>query len=188
LNSTTDLNTLSQNLTGGAGGAGSTQATPGAASILANAQAALASAQAAICGLPSVSAASTPTVVATTTPAAPQSLGAPAVMQAVNAITPGAGSFTDSAGNTYAIDPGSDNTATIDGQPITPNGESTNTSQMTMVSGVVYGQDATTNQWFEMFPGPGSDRPWAWEPLTNLPTAGESPTPTDRWVTAVSAQ
>ena len=98
-------------------------------------------------------------------------------------ILPSVGSFTDSAGNTYAIDP-NENTATINGQPITPNGESSNTSQMTMASGVVYGEDATTNQWFEMVPGPGGDRPWAWQPVAALPQAGQSPIVTARWDTA----
>ena len=101
-------------------------------------------------------------------------------------ILPGVGSFTDSAGNTYAIDP-NENTATINGQPITPNGESTNTSQMTMVSGIVYGEDATTNQWFEMVSGPGADRPWAWQPVAALPQAGQSPTVTTLWDTAQAA-
>lgn len=107
-------------------------------------------------------------------------------MTALVGILPGVGSFTDSAGNTYSIDP-NENTALINGAPITPNGESSNTSQMTLVGGVVYGEDATTNQWFEMVPGPGGDRPWAWQPVAALPQTGQSPTVTTRWDTAQTA-
>ena len=90
-------------------------------------------------------------------------------------MLPGVGSFTDSSGNTYSIDPNS-NTAMINGVPITPNGESTNTSQMTMVAGrrLWRGRLQPTNgsRWL---PGPGGDRPWAWSPVAALPPAGQSP-------------
>jgi hypothetical protein len=102
-------------------------------------------------------------------------------------ILPGSGSFTDSAGNVYTINP-NENVAMISDVPITPNGESNNTEQMTVVSGVVYGEDATTNQWFEMVAGPGGDRPWAWLPVASLPAAGQSPVVVARWDTAQAAE
>lgn len=130
-----------------------------------------------------------PSVVASVIPASASSVedNCPIGGLALNAITPGSGTFTDSSGNTYAIDTNG-NTATINGQPITPYGESTNTGQMAMTTdasgnSIVVGQDATTGQWFAMTQGPGGDRPYAWQPLASLPQVGQDPTFTARWDT-----
>jgi hypothetical protein len=101
---------------------------------------------------------------------------------AANAITSGSGSFTDAGGNTYAIDT-NENTATINGVAITPNGESSQTRQMVTVSGQVYGQDQNTLQWFELTAGPGGERPWAWQPVEALPTGNQAPVATARLTT-----
>lgn len=130
-------------------------------------------------GSPATSIASDPTSGAITTPATTQLCSGTAVV----GILPGNGSFTDNAANVYTINP-NENVAMINGQPITPYGESSNTEQMTIVSGVVYGEDATTNQWFEMVVGPGGDRPWAWLPVASLPSTGQSPEVVARWDTA----
>ena len=61
-------------------------------------------------------------------------------------------------GDTFSINPDAENTVTIERQPITPNGESSQTSQMAVVNDQVYGQDENTLQWFELVPGPGGDR------------------------------
>ena len=99
------------------------------------------------------------------------------------AITPGIGSFSV-LGDTFSINPDAANTATIDGQPITPNGESSQTSQMVVVNDQVYGQDENTLQWFQLMPGPGGDRPWAWQPVSALPTGNQAPVATTRWASA----
>ena len=99
------------------------------------------------------------------------------------AITPGIGSFSV-LGDTFSINPDAANSATIDGQPITPNGESSQTSQMVVVNDQVYGQDENTLQWFQLVPGPGGDRPWAWQPVSALPTGNQAPVATTRWASA----
>ena len=98
-----------------------------------------------------------------------------------NAATPGNGSVTDSAGNIYTVATFSDagiNDVMINGQPSAPNGESTNTAQITTVDGTMYGQDQNTQQWFSYDPNAT-----AWTPLQDLPASGEAPVPTDRWDT-----
>ena len=62
-------------------------------------------------------------------------------------ITPGNGSFTDSAGNVYSIDTGRN--ALENGSAI-PGGAGT--SAMEYFGGQVYGQDAATGQWFSCLP------------------------------------
>ena len=64
-------------------------------------------------------------------------------------ITPGDGSFTDAAGNVYTINTGL--VAYENGQPI-PGGSNTGAmelaSSMEMANDTVYGQDATSHQWY----------------------------------------
>ena len=115
----------------------------------------------------------------------------PAVMpvcstQVAGAITPGSGTLSDINGDTLAINPTDNNTATINGQPITPNGESSETSQMVLVDGQTFGQDQNTLQWFEMIAGPGGERSWAWQPVASLPTGDQAPVATTRWETAAA--
>jgi flagellin-like hook-associated protein FlgL len=77
---------------------------------------------------------------------------------AVPYITPGSGSFTDGAGNTYAID--ATGTAQENGAPI-----QNNMGAMAYYNGVVYGQDRATSQWY------------AWDE-TAWTAAAAPPTPT----------
>lgn len=86
---------------------------------------------------------------------------------------PGAGSVTDAAGNSYTVNPSGDEVM-LNGRPATPDGTGSQTSQIAVVDGAVYGQDENTGQWFAL---QGS----AWTPLTGLPTAGQTPTATSRW-------
>ena len=59
-------------------------------------------------------------------------------MSDVITIQPGAGSFTDTFGNVFTIDAGDNNTADINGQAITPNGESSKTGALQLNNGSVY--------------------------------------------------
>lgn len=126
-----------------------------------------------------------------TTTSAPAQSAAATVGQTCSApvsgaITPGAGTLSDVNGDTFAINSTDNNTATINGEPITPNGESSQTGQMAVVDGSVYGQDENTLQWFQMVPGPGGERSWAWQPVESLPSAGQASVATTRWETAAS--
>jgi hypothetical protein len=58
-------------------------------------------------------------------------------------ITPGSGSFTDSAGNVYTLS--AQDVATENGAPI-PGGAGT--AEMEYFNGLVYGEDATSHQWY----------------------------------------
>lgn len=113
-----------------------------------------------------------------------QAIGQTCSAPASGAITPGLGSFSV-LGDTFSINPVNQNTATINGRPITPNGESSQTSEMAVVNNQVYGQDENTHQWFEVVPGPGGDRPWAWQPVAALPTGNQAPVATVRSATAL---
>jgi hypothetical protein len=91
-------------------------------------------------------------------------------MSDVITITPGAGSFTDPSGNVYTIDAANYDTAEINGQPITPNGESTNTGAMELSNGSVYGQDQISGQWYLLAPK-GTSGLWEWQPVSAPPGA-----------------
>ena len=133
------------------------------------------------------------TQVATASPSdtAPASSDPPAAVQSANlscpipsgAITPGAGSVTDAAGNVYTVDPTAGNQVMVNGQPATPNGEGKGTSAVAVVDGNIYGQDQTTQQWFALIQDPS--RPY-WQPLTGLPVSGQPPSSTARWDTATA--
>ncbi len=88
-------------------------------------------------------------------------------------ITPGSGSFKDTAGNVYTVD-GSGN-ADENGNPI-PGGAGT--GAMELSNNTVYGQDAATKSWYTWdqttWTGPVSAPPTP----TSSPSASPSPTPT----------
>jgi hypothetical protein len=77
-----------------------------------------------------------------------------------NYITPGVGSFVDASGNVYTIDAAGN--ADENGSRIPGGG---GTSAMEYADGVVYGQDATTGQWY------------TWNQVTWTPSSAP-PTPT----------
>jgi hypothetical protein len=92
--------------------------------------------------------------------------GCPGVTMA-GAVTPGSGSFSDAAGNTYAIDANNGDVASANGAPI--NSGAYQTSQLAQGSdGNIYGQDENSHQWFELM-GSGGDT-W-WQPLASVPAA-----------------
>jgi hypothetical protein len=83
------------------------------------------------------------------------------------AVTPGSGSFSDAAGNTYAIDANNGDVASANGAPI--NSGAYQTSQLAQGSdGNIYGQDENSHQWFELM---GSSGDTWWQPLSSTPTA-----------------
>ncbi len=88
----------------------------------------------------------------------------------ISTINPGAGSFTDPSGNVFTI--GSNNTAEINGQPVTPNGESSNTGALELNSGNVYGQDQNTGQWY-LLASKGAPGLWEWQPVSAPPSTAE---------------
>ena len=97
-------------------------------------------------------------------------------MSDVITITPGAGSFTDPFGNVFTIDAANNDTADINGQPITPNGESSLTGALELDNGSVYGQDETTGQWY-LLASKGTPGLWEWQPVSAPPdstTVGSS--------------
>lgn len=58
-------------------------------------------------------------------------------------IVPGSGSFTDAAGNVYTID---DQDNAVENGKLIPDGS--DTAEMELFNGTVYGQDAASGQWF----------------------------------------
>ncbi|MGC1410368.1 MAG: hypothetical protein WA864_15670 [Acetobacteraceae bacterium] len=84
-------------------------------------------------------------------------------------IQPGAGSFTDPSGNIFMIVGGSD-TADINGQPITANGESTNTGVLELSNGSVYGQDQNSGQWYQLA-SKGAPGLYEWQPVSAVPAS-----------------
>jgi hypothetical protein len=99
--------------------------------------------------------------------------GCPGVPMA-GAVTPGSGSFSDAAGNTFAIDANNGDVASVNGAPI--NSGAYQTSQLAQgTDGNIYGQDENSHQWFELM-GSGTDT-W-WQPLASVPTAIMSAGPT----------
>jgi hypothetical protein len=88
----------------------------------------------------------------------------------ITTIHPGAGSFTDPSGNVFSI--GNNNTAEINGQPVTPNGESSNTGALELNSGNVYGQDHNTGQWY-LLASKGAPGLWEWQPVSAPPSTAE---------------
>jgi hypothetical protein len=91
-------------------------------------------------------------------------------MSDVVTIQPGIGSFTDQFGNVYTINAADNNTADINGQPITPNGESTLTGAMELSNGSVYAQDQNSGQWYLMA-SKGTPGLWEWQPVSAPPGA-----------------
>jgi hypothetical protein len=89
-------------------------------------------------------------------------------MSDVIIITPGAGSFTDPSGNVFTIDATNYDTAEINGQPITPNGESSLTGALELDNASVYGQDETTGQWY-LLASKGTPGLWEWQPVSAPP-------------------
>jgi hypothetical protein len=83
---------------------------------------------------------------------------------AIPIATPGNGSFTDGSGNVFNINPVND-TAQINGQPITPNDGSTLTSVLAYDQGNVYAQDIRNGTWYEM-QSKGSPGLYEWQPVT----------------------
>jgi uncharacterized Zn-binding protein involved in type VI secretion len=83
-------------------------------------------------------------------------------------IQPGGGSFTDPSGNIFMI--GGNDTADINGQPITPNGESSHTGVLELSNGSVYGQDANTGQWYQLA-SKGAPGLWEWQPVAAVPAS-----------------
>ena len=88
----------------------------------------------------------------------------PSASDYIPVATPGSGSFTDSSGNLFDINPVND-TAQINGQPITPNGGSDNTVVLAYDQGNVYAQEAGDGTWFEM-ESKGSPGLYEWQPVT----------------------
>jgi hypothetical protein len=92
----------------------------------------------------------------------------------VNYITPGNGSFTNSAGDVFSVNPVHDE-ADINGQPITPDGGSTNTGAMELSNDQVFAQDENSGQWFILQPkSPGL---WEWQFASPPSSASSSSTP-----------
>jgi hypothetical protein len=89
-------------------------------------------------------------------------------MSDVIIIKPDAGSFTDPSGNVFSINAADHNTANINGQPVTPNGESTNTGTMELANGSVFGQDQNTGQWY-LLASKGTPGLWEWQPVSAPP-------------------
>ena len=85
-------------------------------------------------------------------------------------IQPGAGSFTDPSGNLSTINPADSDTAEINGQPITPNGESSNTGALELSNGNVYGQDQNSGQWYQLA-SKGTPGLWEWQPVSAVPAS-----------------
>ncbi|MFZ0020636.1 MAG: hypothetical protein WAL10_25240 [Acetobacteraceae bacterium] len=85
-------------------------------------------------------------------------------------ILPGSGSFTDPAGDVFTISANDYNTADINGQPITPNGESSNTGALQLNNGSVFGQDQTSGQWY-LLASKGSPGLWEWQPVAAIPAS-----------------
>ncbi len=83
-------------------------------------------------------------------------------------IQQGGGSFTDPSGNIFLI--GGNDTADINGQPITPNGESSHTGVLELSNGSVYGQDANTGQWYQLA-SKGAPGLWEWQPVAAVPAS-----------------
>jgi hypothetical protein len=86
----------------------------------------------------------TPTPTPTPTPApTPTPTPMPPAAPASSAITPGVGTFSDAAGNTYKIDAAGnayENNALM--------ADSANTKAMQYTGGQIYGQDATSQSWY----------------------------------------
>jgi hypothetical protein len=91
-------------------------------------------------------------------------------MSDVIIIKPDAGSFTDPSGNVFSINAADNNTADINGQPVTPNGESTNTGTLELNNGSVYAQDQNTGQWY-LLASKGTPGLWEWQPASAPPDA-----------------
>jgi hypothetical protein len=90
------------------------------------------------------------------------------------AVTPGSGSFSDAAGNTFAIDANNGDVASVNSAPI--NSGAYQTSQLAQgTDGNIYGQDENSHQWFELM-GIGADT-W-WQPLASVPAAIMPASPT----------
>jgi len=86
--------------------------------------------------------------------------------QSSSVATPGNGAFTVGS-DTYTVDAIKGDVASINGTPI--NDGAYGTSQLTQGSdGVIYGQDETSHQWFQLH-GTGNGS-W-WEPLDSTPAA-----------------
>ncbi len=85
-------------------------------------------------------------------------------------IQPGAGSFTDPSGNLFTINAADNDTAEINGQPITPNGESSNTGVLELSNGNVYGQDQNSGQWYQLA-SKGTPGLWEWQPVSAVPAS-----------------
>ena len=90
-------------------------------------------------------------------------------MSDVIMITPGAGSFVDAFGNVFSIDAANYDTADINGQPITPNGESSFTGALELSNGSVYGQDENSGQWY-LLASKGTPGLWEWQPASPPPS------------------
>ena len=73
--------------------------------------------------------------------------------------------FTDPSGNVFSINAGDNDTAYINGQPVTPNGESSNTGTMELSNSSVYGQDQNTGQWY-LLASKGTPGLWEWQPVS----------------------
>lgn len=91
-------------------------------------------------------------------------------MSDVIIIKPDAGSFTDPSGNVFSINAGDNDTAYINGQPVTPNGESSNTGTMELSNSSVYGQDQNTGQWY-LLASKRTPGLWEWQPVSAPPDA-----------------
>jgi len=109
------------------------------------------------------SATSTPAPTPAPSPApapAPAPMPTPPASQG-NAITPGKGSFTDAAGNVYGLD--ASGNANENGNPLA---DGSNTAAMQYANGQVYGQDATSHNWY------------TWNQTTWTAASAPPPTPT----------
>ena len=102
------------------------------------------------------------------TDASTSSTNNPQAASGILTIQPGAGSFSDPFGNIFMI--GGNNTAEINGQPITPNGESSNTGVLQLSSGSVFGQDQNTGQWYQLA-SKGAPGLWEWQPVSAVPAS-----------------
>jgi uncharacterized Zn-binding protein involved in type VI secretion len=94
-------------------------------------------------------------------------------MSDVITIQPGSGSFTDASGNVFTINASDNNTAEINGQPVTPNGESTKTGALQLNNESVYAQDQTTGQWY-LLGSKGTPGLWEWQAVSAPPDSTSS--------------
>ena len=83
-------------------------------------------------------------------------------------ITPGQGSFTDAAGNTYSIDAAKNGDE--NGKPMA---DSANTGAMAYANGQVYGQDASSHSWYTW-----NQSTWTASSAPPAPTPTPTPGPT----------